>query len=186
MDLSYKSRTAGKKSESSKIRRNGGVPGVIYARGKEAEHVSLDKSVFAGLLRQVQPGRLSTTIFALHGDKGKARRAILKEIQYHPTTYEVIHLDFEELFENHKINIKVPIECIGMAECPGVKLGGVLRQVIRSVPVNCLPADIPEVFQLDVTTMNMRDSRRLKDLKIPETLRPLVDLNEVAAAIVKR
>jgi len=111
---------------------------------------------------------------------------ILKEIQYEPTTYDVIHLDFIELFEDHKINVKVPIECVGAAECPGVKLGGVLRQVIRSFPVSCLPKDMPEVFQMDVRTMGMRDSRRLSDLEIPETVRPLVDLHEVAVAIVKR
>jgi large subunit ribosomal protein L25 len=186
MELNYQKRAAARKSESNKIRREGGIPAIIYVRGGASENVAVEKSAFSGILRQVQSGRLSTTIFSLQADKGKARRAILKEIQYHPTTYDVIHLDFEELLDDHKVNVKIPIECFGMGDCPGIKLGGVLRQVIRSVPVSCLPGDIPEAFQLDVSTMGMRDARRLRDLNIPETLRPLVDLNEVAVAIVKR
>lgn len=186
MQLSYFTREAGKKSNAKKLRREGLIPAVLYSRGKNAESVSVNSGDFASLLRQAVPGRLSTTVFTLSDEKGKSRRVILKEIQYYPTTYEVMHLDFEELFDDHKVNIKIPIECFGMIDCAGIKLGGVLRQVIRSVPVNCLPGDIPEFFQLDVREMNMRDTRRLKDLDIPHTLRPLVDLNEVAAAIVKR
>lgn len=186
MELSYSKRNADKKSESKKIRREGAIPSVLYSRGQSAENIVVGSPEFTALLRHVQPGRLSTSIFILKNKDGSSKRAILKEIQYKPTTYEVMHLDFEELFDDHKVNIKIPIECVGAAECPGVKLGGVLRQVIRAVPVSCLPADIPAAFYLDVRTMNMRDSRRLSDLAIPETLRPLVDLNEVAAAIVKR
>lgn len=186
MKLSYSKRDAARKSESKNIRRNGSIPAVVYSRGENAQHITVGGNAFTALLREVLPGRLSTTIFNLDCEGGKAKRAILKEIQYHPTTYDVVHLDFEELFDDHKINVKIPIECIGTAECPGIKLGGVLRQVIRSFPVSCLPKDMPAAFQMDVRTMNMRDARRLSDLTIPETLRPLVDLNEVVVAIVKR
>jgi large subunit ribosomal protein L25 len=186
MNLSYSKREAARKSESKKLRREGSIPAVIYSRGETAVNIVVETSVFTALLRKVIPGRLSTTVFNLTTEGGKPQRAILKEIQYEPTTYDVIHLDFIELFDDHKINVKVPIECVGGAECPGVKLGGVLRQVIRSFPVSCLPKDMPVVFQMDVRTMGMRDSRRLSDLDIPETLRPLVSLNEVAVAIVKR
>ena len=186
MKLTYSKRDAARKSESKKIRREGSIPAVLYSRGEAAETIVVEYNAFTGLLRQVLPGRLSTTVFTLNTEKGQPKRAILKEIQYNPTTYDVIHLDFEELFDDHKINVKIPIECVGVAECPGVKLGGVLRQVIRSFPVSCLPKDMPEAFQMDVRTMGMRDALRLKDLEIPETLRPLVDLNEVAVAIVKR
>jgi large subunit ribosomal protein L25 len=186
MKLSYSKRDAARKSESKKIRREGSIPAVLYSRGEKAETITVESNAFTALLRQVIPGRLSTTVFTLNIEGGKAKRAILKEIQYEPTTYDVIHLDFEELYDDHKVNVKVPIVCIGAAECPGIKLGGVLRQVIRAVPVSCLPKDMPEFFQLDVSSMSMRDARRLSDLTIPETVRPLVDLNEVAVAIVKR
>src|SRR5262249_33373803 len=159
MELSYFNRTAARKSEAKKIRREGGIPAIIYARQGVSENVLIDQGDFKGLLRQVQPGRLSTTIFSLKGENGGQRKAILKETQYAPTTYDVMHLDFEELFDTQKVNVKVPIECFGMADCPGIKLGGVLRLVIRAVPVSCFPPDIPTAFQLDVSGLGMRDSR---------------------------
>lgn len=187
MKLNVTKRTAGKKSESKQLRRAGQIPAIIYMRGKEAaDNIVVKDSEFDAILRQIQPGRLSTQVFALVDEKGKERRALLKEIQYHVTKYNVIHLDFEELADNVPVNVKVPIECTGIVDCVGIKLGGVLRQVIRYLKVRCLPKDIPGAFTLDIRSLGQRDTRRLKDLNIPETIRPLVDLNEVAVAIVKR
>lgn len=186
MKLKMQTRTVERKSDAKKMRRADDIPAVIYGHGTTAETITVKNSEFTALLRGVLPGRLSTTVFTLSDSKGKARRAILKDIQYHVTTYNIMHLDFEELQDKVKVNVKVPIECTGAADCPGVKLGGVLRQVIRYIRVRCLPADIPAVFELDVKSLGPRESRRLSDLAIPETVRPLADLNEVAAVVVKR
>lgn len=186
MKLKMLPRTAEKKSDAKKMRRADEIPAVIYSHGTEAASISVKNSEFTALLRQVLPGRLSTTVFTLVDSKGKERRAILKDIQYHVTTYNVMHLDFEGLQDTVKVNVKVPIECTGAADCPGVKLGGVLRQVIRYLKVRCLPRDIPTFFELDVKTLGPRESKRLGDLTIPQTVRPLGDLKEVAAVIVKR
>ena len=186
MKINYRKRTAGCKSHSKRLRNEGWIPAIIYSRGQHSECLSVERNEFSALLRKVKSGHLSTQIFSLTDENGGERRAILKEIQYEPTTYDVTHLDFEELVSGHKINIKVPIEVIGSAECPGVKLGGVLRAVIRSMRVSCFPEDIPTSFQLDVKDLGARESKRLKDLNIPHTVRPLIDLNEVAVVIAKR
>jgi len=175
-----------KKSESNRIRREGNIPAVLYVRGKSTDAIVVEGSEFNTLLRNVQPGRLSTTLFMLKDENGKERRAILKEIQYHPTTYKVQHLDFEELYEDTKVTLNIPIECTGVVDCVGVKLGGVLRQVIRKLRVRCLPKDIPTVFYVDVKNMGQNDKIRLAELEIPQTVRPVVDLNEVAVIIAKR
>jgi large subunit ribosomal protein L25 len=186
MKLKMLTRPSESKSAVKKLRRENSIPAVIYGFGKEAEKIAVESPEFTAHLRSVQPGRLSTTIFTLVDSHGKERRAILKEIQYKVTTYDVIHLDFEELQDKVMVNVKVPIEPINFAECPGVKLGGVLRQVIRHLRVRCLPKDIPQAFVLDAKDMGPRESRRLSDLDIPNTVRPLTNLNEVAAVIVKR
>jgi large subunit ribosomal protein L25 len=186
MKLKVFKRTLLKKSELNKIRREGNIPAAMYVRGQATDNITINGNEFSAHLRAVQPGHLSTTIFILVDDQGKERRAILKDIQYEATTYKVQHLDFEELFDDVKVNIKVPIECVGVVDCVGVKLGGVLRQVLRHMRVRCLPKDIPNSFQLDVRSLGQRESRRLKDLQIPQTVRPLVDLNEVAVIIAKR
>ena len=82
--------------------------------------------------------------------------------------------------------MNIPIEFTGVADCVGVKLGGVIRQVIRGLRVRCYPKDMPESFTLDVKNMSMKDCKRLKDLDIPNTVRPLTDLNEVVVVIAKR
>lgn len=175
-----------KKSESNKIRREGNIPAILYAHGTSTEPVTIDGAGFTSLLRTVVPGRLSTTIFDLVDSHGKVRRAILKEIQYHPTTYAVRHLDFEELFDDVKVNVNVPIEIVGGVDCIGVKLGGFLRQVIRQLRIRCLPKDIPTVFTIDVKSLEINQAKRLEDLTIPETVRPIADLREVAVLVAKR
>lgn len=186
MKLQTVSRQANKKSEVNKLRREGFIPAVMYNKGKEGETLAIKSVEFGTFLRQVKSGHLPTTIFTLVDDNKRERRVIIKDIQYNITTYAVTHLDLEELLDDQKINVKVPIECIGAAECPGVKLGGVLRPVIRHIRVRCLPKDIPSYFELNVSSLGLKQSKRLKDLEIPETIRPLADLNEVAAVIVKR
>lgn len=186
MKLEYKSRTAKKKSELSKLRREGYVPAVLYVRGKEGDTIAVKNVDFKAYLRHVKPGHLPTTVFTLIDEKGRQRRVVIKDIQYQITTYDVMHLDFEELIEDHRINVKVPVECIGMADCVGVKLGGVLRQVIRHVRVRCLPKNLPSFFELDVQDLGLRQSKRLADLQIPAGVTPVSSSNEVIAVIVKR
>lgn len=186
MKLKVMPRTAQKKSEANKLRREGFIPVIVYRKDKAGDTLYVQNDEFSAYLRAVQPGRLSTTVFTLVDEKGKQRRAIIKDIQYNVVNYNVIHLDFEELIDDVTVNVKVPIECVGAAECPGVKLGGALRQVIRSLKVRCLPKDMPSFFTLDVKELGLRQSKRLSDLEIPQTIRPLANLKEVAAVIVKR
>lgn len=186
MKLNISKRSAGKKSDVAKIRREGDIPAIIYESENQAQAIVVKGTQFKALLRTVKPGHLPTTVFTLIGEDGKEHRAIIKDIQYKITTYDVTHLDFEELVADVPVNVKVPIECINVADCEGIKLGGALRQVIRHLKVRCLPKDIPSQFTIDMKGMGMRDAKRLSDLNIPNTIRPQVSLNEVAVVIVKR
>lgn len=186
MELQVRKRKGERKSEAKQLRREGNIPAIIYHRSKPAEMVSVSNVEFGALLRSVKQGRLPTTIFTLVDESKNTRRAILKDIQYYPTNYQVIHLDFEELVDGIPVNIKVPIECTGIADSAGLKLGGVLRQVIRHVRINCLPENIPEQFSLDIREMVMADCKKVKDLNIPNNVRLLVNPNEVVVTIVKR
>jgi large subunit ribosomal protein L25 len=186
MKLQTVKRVADSKSEVKRLRREGFIPAVLYVKEKNGEILAVNANEFNAYLRQVKSGHLPTTVFTLVDETGRERRVLVKEIQYEITTYAVTHLDFEELTDDHKINVKVPIECIGQVDCVGIKLGGVLRQVIRHVRVRCLPKDLPSYFQLDIRELGIKQSKRLSDLEIPAAVRPLVDLNEVVAVIVKR
>lgn len=186
MELKTTERLSTKKSQAKNARLDGFIPAVIYSQGKEGETLAVEAGPFVNFLSKLKRGRLPTVQFTLVGEKGAKRQAILKDIQYDITTYDVIHLDFQELHKDVEVNVKVPIECIGMADCVGIKQGGVLRQVIRSVKVRCLPKNIPTHFELDVTQLELAHTKRLKDLAVPQGVRAIADLKEVAVVIAKR
>ncbi len=186
MKLTITERSSKTRGEVNKIRREGGIVANIYNRGKDGENVYVDGAVFKAHLRAITPGHLPTTIFTLVDAKGKERRAIVKDIQYHVTTYNILHIDLEILNDKVEVNVKVPIECVGDADCAGVKLGGVLRRVIRHVKVRCLPKDIPSSFKIDVRSMMISQTKKLKEMAIPEGVRPLISLNNVAVIVAKK
>ncbi|MDF2549871.1 MAG: rplY [Chlamydiales bacterium] len=186
MELHVFTRSGNLKSENNTIRRSGNIPAVIYSKGEIGSVLSVSGKDFGAFMRSVEPGHLPTQIFTLVYEDGTRIRAIVKEIQYEPTSYRVIHLDFEQLHEDVKVKLKVPIVPVNVLECVGIKLGGVLRQVIRHMRVECLPKHIPHEFVLDVQELDMNDSKRLSDVAIPAEVRPLARLTEVAVVITKR
>lgn len=185
MELKVKQRKVEKKSNVKQLRRDGFIPAVMYAKGTQAQSIELARADFEAALRQIQPNHLSNTVFTLKEDKTE-KKAIVKDIQYHRTTYDVLHLDFEILDDKTPVKVKIPVEYKGAEECQGVKIGGFLRSVIRQVPVKCLPSQIPQEFQIDVRRLGIKQSKRLKDIEFPEGVKPLAKLNEVVVIVAKR
>lgn len=186
MKLKTVKRSAERKSELTDLRLKGMIPAVVYHQGKPAHPIAVPTADYEAIVRQVKQGHLSVTKITLIDEDGKEKVAILKEIQYHPTTYKVLHLDFEELDANVPVKVKIPLECIGMADCAGIKLGGSLRQVFRKILVKCLPKDIPSVFNLDVQAMDVNDKKHVSDIVLPKAVQLLVKPKEVAIVIAKR
>lgn len=184
MQLKTFSRASGSKSELNKIRRSGNIPAVIYSKGQPGQNIAVDGTQFRALLRNVKKGCLSTVKIALEGEIA-VEEAVLKEIQYHPTTDQVWHLDLEALDQAAPVKVKIPVICTGVPDCVGIKLGGTLRQVIRAMRVSCLPKDMPSEFQIDIRDLQIGQTKRLSDIAIPDNVTPLVDLNEVAVVIAK-
>ncbi|MGB7127463.1 MAG: 50S ribosomal protein L25 [Candidatus Rhabdochlamydia sp.] len=185
MKLVVKPRFSQKKSEVKQIRSVGDIPAVIYSLKKEPASLIVNGQEFDAVLRQMQPGHLPITVFTL-SDGVKECQAIIKEIQYHVITYKVSHIDFQELTDVD-VNVKVPVNCIGTMECIGVKLGGVVRQVMRHVRVKCQPKHIPTKFDIDVKSANIGNSLRVKDLQgITSDVTVLAKDHDVVAVIAKR
>lgn len=182
MELQVKKREWGMK----RLRREGQIPVIIYADKSSSELVAVDRLQFEKLLHTVSKGHLPTTVFTLVGEKGKKRQAIVKEIQYHLTSYNILHIDFEELKPKVPVKVKVPVECLGTADCVGVKQGGVLRQPVRHVKVSCLPKKIPEKFELDVQHLELNQHAKLSALTIPEGVKPLTPMQTIIAVVAKR
>lgn len=188
MKLSIKPRVHQRKSDATILRREGYIPAIVYHKDKngEGEPISISKNEFATHLRHVPQGRLSTTVFTLDEGKGKGRSVLVKDIQYFPVDYSVMHIDFVALDDKTPVKVNVPIVIQGEADSVGIKLGGMVRVVIRNVKVQCLPKDIPPYFVIDVKNMNMGETLRLSDLDIPKTVRPLMNMDTVAVSMVKK
>lgn len=185
MELTLFKRKGTNKSEVNQIRREGNIPAVIYAPGKESESVYIQGAELQSILQKLRPGRLATTIFELK-DGEKKMRAIVKDVQYHLTSYVILHMDFELISDDLSINVNVPIEMIHVADCAGVKQGGVLRQVIRTLRVKCLPKDLPSDFEINVKDLKLGHNLRLSAIDLPKKVQPLVDLKQVAVLVGKR
>ncbi|WP_201456311.1 50S ribosomal protein L25/general stress protein Ctc [Chlamydia sp. 17-3921] len=185
MELVVTSRETGKKSFLKKIRQQGGIPAVIYSSGKSLANVTVDALIFNKFLSNLESGALSSTIFSLTYE-GRVIKALVKDIQYQVTTYNVSHLDFEELVEDRSVKLNIPIRCTNTVDCIGVKLGGSLRQVIRSIRVVCKPKDIIPCLELDVQSLGLSQTRKLSDVVIPKGIKPITSLKEVVVTVSRR
>ena len=185
MELMVFKRNADKKSEKKVIRRTNDIPAVVYGNSVTNENMFVKGAQIEEALRNIPEGRLSTQVFTLVEDNNKFK-ALVKEIQYHSTTYKIMHIDFYKIDEKKLFNVKVPIECLGAANCVGIKLGGALRRVIRKLKVRCLLKDMPQTFNLDVSKMEVGHAKKLSEIEIPKNVQPLAQMNEIAVTIAKR
>lgn len=183
--LQIRTRAATNRGKIRRGRELGTIPAVVYGGKDPAQSISFDGREFGKIKNKLQPNHLSTTIFSLT-DGALQRPAIIKEIQYHPVSYDILHVDFALLIDETPITLRVPLDFLGIEECAGVKQGGFLRQVIRSVKVRCLPRDIPSAFTLDVRELGIKQTRRLREILFPAAVTPLAPLNEVAVVVSKR
>ncbi len=184
MRLKTSERVKGKKSELNRIRHEQDIPAILYDAAEANRSICISGKDFSAALRAIEKGHLSTTVFELDFN-GEIVPAIVKEVQYHKTTYQVIHLDFKVLKKQSAIKVNIPVSYTGIDDCVGIKLGGFLRQVKRTVRVECLPENLPKSFSLDIRAMSIKQSKRIKDLQIPSHVKVLDDAENVIMTIAK-
>jgi len=143
---------------STKALRNAGmVPCVVYGGGQPV-HFSADERAFKNL---VYTPNVHTVVIELEG--GKKINAIMQDIQFHPVSDKILHMDFYQLHDDKEITMEVPVKVIGKS--PGVMSGGVLRLNQRKLKVKALPANLPDFIEADITPLQM--GNKLYVTKIP-------------------
>ena len=162
-------------SAARRTRLQNKVPAVVYHSGIEATPLSVDK---ISLNKALRTGQM---IFEVNVED-KNQFVLVKEIQYHPVTDEIIHIDFQKVKEDEKISLEVAIRSTGEAQ--GVKLGGLLVQMLNSVTVKCRPAEIPEFLEIDVTDMEMSTNLFVKDITLPSDVE-MITAQEIAVVSVQ-
>src|SRR5262245_2443507 len=177
--VAAESRTESGKNVNRRLRAKGLIPGVLYGASKKAVSVAVSPGEIATILRSASG---SNTLFDL--DLGGAKRkVILKEFQLEPIKGKLLHADFYEVALDKTLEVKVHIELHGVPV--GVKTqGGVLDFVTRELEIECLPMDIPEKIDLDVSELELGKHLRVADLKLPDKIKLLTEGDVVVAHVV--
>ena len=162
-------------SAARRARLQNKVPAVVYHSGVEATPLSVDK---ISLNKALRTGQM---IFEVNVED-KNQFVLVKEVQYHPVTDEIMHIDFQKVKEDEKISLEVAIRSTGEAQ--GVKLGGLLVQMLNSVTIKCKPAEIPEFLEIDVTDMEMNTNLFVKDITLPEDIE-MITAEDIAVVSVQ-
>ena len=168
------------KGASRRLRHDGKVPAILYGGHLAARTLTLSHQK---LLIMLENERFYSTILNLKvGDQSQA--AILKDVQRHPFKNAIVHVDFQRVEENEKIRISIPLHFSGAAVSPGVKSqGGIVSHMRTEVEISCLPKDLPEFIEVDISGLSLNESVHLSQLKVPKDV-VLVELAKEDAAVV--
>jgi large subunit ribosomal protein L25 len=160
-----------------KLRQAGLVPAVVYGSGRNTESISLNLAD----LEKVLQGTSGSTVIELSVD-GVPLRALIREIQRHPTRKTIWHVDFLEIHAGEKITLNVPLALVGTPE--GVRnAGGVLEQFLREIEVEVLPRHIPENFEVDVSALEIGHSLHVSDISV-ENAEILAEASQTICTVV--
>jgi large subunit ribosomal protein L25 len=168
------------KRDAKRLLREGKIPGILYGPKTQAVPLALDKREFSSRVADLEGShlvRLKSDVSAL-ADKV----ALVKAMQYHPISGDVIHTDLYEVDLTAKITVNVPLHFIGKAE--GVVRGGILQPIVREIEVECLPLDIPAFFDVDVSSLDIGDSVHIEELTMPEGVSAVFESNLALVTVV--
>jgi large subunit ribosomal protein L25 len=152
------------KGASRRLRREGKVPAILYGAGREPRLLALDHNK---IMHQLQIESFYSSILTITVDD-KGQDVIVKDIQRHPAKPQILHMDFQRIVADQKIRMKVPLHFLGEDIAIGVKVGGgKVAHLMSDVEVSCLPRDLPEYFEVDVSALDIDDMLYLSDIKVP-------------------
>ena len=172
--INVKRRVRMGKSGSKAIRNEGNIPAVIYGKGSESISIVVNPTE---LKEALSTDAGENTLLEMHikdGDKEIKKLSLLREVQMDYITNKSIHLDFMELDMNKSFSLKVPVKIVGRPI--GVhEEKGLLEEILREIEIECLPSDIPNVFEVEVSELHINDSIHVRDIEVSDKINVLDD-----------
>ena len=163
------------------LRRAGQTPAVLYGRTMEPILLTVNTKDLELILKQGSFGQFILNLVIQNGKK-VTKAAMIKELQTHPVSGSLIHIDFYEVDMKRKIKVMVPVVTTGQSV--GVEEGGMLNIVRRELEVFCLPGDIPESFEIDISELTIGDSIHLEDVPLGENVEVASDVNYTVVTVL--
>ena len=171
--LSATSRTEKGKGVAKRLRMEGKLPAVVYGHKTAPIALTIDAKQ---LLNLIVEGKSEHKLFGLSiegNGKPLEKTVMIKELQIHPLKRTFLHVDFFEVAMDEELTLSLALKLVG--EAPGVEMGGILQQVRREIEIKCLPSQIPDSVEIDVSALNIGDSVHLNDVQLPEGIKVLDD-----------
>jgi large subunit ribosomal protein L25 len=155
---------------SRRLRNSGKTPGIVYGGEGQPQLVELDHNALWHALKK-EAFHSSILEMELGGQTGKV---LLRDVQYHPFRQQVLHIDFQRVDANTRLHMKVPVHYKGAEESDAVKLEHCLvNPIVTELEVSCLPADLPEFIEVDLSGLKKGSTLHLKDIKLPKGIKPV-------------
>ena len=164
IEISATSRKAQGTGASRRLRKTGRVPGIVYGE-REPTLIDVDHN---NLFHSLRKETFHASVLTLELD-GKKEQVLLRDFQMHPFRQQVQHIDFQRVDKNKKIHMKVPLHFLNAETCPGVKeSGGIVSHVKNDLSIACLPDDLPEFIEVDLSSLSLSHSIHVSDIKLPK------------------
>ena len=151
------------KGASRRLRRSGMIPGIVYGAHRDPEMIQLGHNV---LIHQLENEAFYSHILTLKVGES-SQQVILKDLQRHPAKPFLLHVDFLRVSADEKLKTHVPLHFVNEQICAGIKAGGIASHSLTSVEITCLPSDLPEFIEIDMTNLEIGDSIHLSELQLP-------------------
>jgi len=181
-ELNAEPRTDTGKGASRRLRHAGKVPAIMYGGGKDPESLTLSHNE---VLRNLANEAFYSHILTIKSG-GSETSAILRDLQRHPSRPVILHMDLQRINAAEKLKTQSPVHILGEDNCAAVKAGGLVSHDLTEVAIECLPKDLPEYLEIDISDMEVGDVKHLSDMKVPEgvTLSDLVRENDLAVVSI--
>jgi large subunit ribosomal protein L25 len=158
-------------SASRRLRRADKVPGIIYGGKAQPTAIEVEHNPMFHALRKE---KFHASILEMELD-GKSERVLLRDFQMHPYKPQVLHIDFQRVAEDEAIHMRVPLHFVGEENSPAVKLNAaIISHVLSQVDVACLPRDLPEFIEVDLSGIKSTDVLKVSDLRMPAGVKPVL------------
>ena len=158
-------RTQEGRGASRRMRRAGKAPGIVYGGVAAPQPIELDHNALFHALRNEA---FHSSILTMKVD-GAATKVLLRDVQMHPFKNEILHVDFQRIDENRKIHMKVPLHFANGENSPAVKVSAaIVSHVLTELDISCLPKDLPEFIEVDLSALDVGQSIHLSGLKLPD------------------
>src|SRR5712672_1091651 len=183
IEINARKREAQGTGASRRLRRMGKVPGIVYGGDGAPENIELDHK---DLLQNLRNEKFHASILTLKLAEA-SQQVLLRAVNMHPFKMQVQHVDFQRVSKNKKIHMKVPLHFVNAENSAGVKeQGGVVNHVLNELDIVCLPDDLPEFIEVDLSGLTVGHSIHVRDLALPKGVEPALhkDENPVVATIV--